>query len=271
MAEGLDTPTCLVFAGHDPSGGAGIQADIETLASMGCHAATLVTCLTVQDTRNVYSVQAACVSSLVEQAGAVLADMPVQAVKIGLIANAEMVRAIHTILAEYPDMPVVLDPVICAGGGRQLQDAATGEAMRNLLFPLTTVLTPNIPEARTHTGMVDTPDACGMALLEYGCEFVLISGGHEQGEYVVNRLFSQDRSTERFLWPRLAHEYHGSGCTLSAAVAGLLARGHEPHSAVREAQQYTWESLAQAYPSGAGQLQPQRFYWAHTMPDGTDR
>ncbi len=265
MLEGFDTPVCLVFAGHDPSGGAGIQADIEALASMNCHAATVVTCLTVQDTRNVYSVQATCASSLAEQAKVILADMPVQAIKIGLVTNVEVVRAIHTILVEYPDMPVVLDPVISAGGGRQMQDMATRDAVRNLLFPLVTILTPNLPEACAYGGMVSAPDACGITLLKYGCEFVLLSGGHEEGEYVVNRLFCNNRCLERFLWPRLPHEYHGSGCTLSASIAGLLACGCGPHSAVRKAQQYTWESLKQAYPTGEGQRQPQRFYWVHAM------
>ncbi len=265
MLERFDIPTCLVFAGHDPSGGAGIQADIEVLVSMGCHAVTLVTCLTVQDTRNVYSVQAVSASCLIEQARVLLADMPIQAVKIGLIPNAEIVEAIHVILMEYPDMLVVLDPVISAGGGGHLQDSAAVDAICSLLFPLTTVLTPNIPEALAYAGMGDTPDACAAALLEYGCEFVLLSGGHGEGEYVVNTLFYNNHCAERFQWPRLPHEYHGSGCTLSSAIAGLLANGHEPYSAVRNAQQYTWETLRRAYLTGEGQMQPRRFYWTHAM------
>lgn len=261
MNERIDIPTCLVFSGHDPSGGAGVQADIEALAGMGCHAATLITCLTVQDTQNVHSVDAVPAAALIEQARTILADMPVQSVKIGLVPNTEMAEAIHTLLVDYPDMPVVLDPIVSAGGGRQILRQDTADAIQNLLFPLTTVLTPNSKEARSFACNADTLDACGIALLETGCDYVLLTGGHEPGEQVVNKLYGNNRCLERFQWARLPHEYHGSGCTLASSIAGLLAHGHEPHSAVREAQQYTWETLKHAYVTGKGQLQPHRFFW----------
>lgn len=263
MTNSINRPTCLVFAGHDPGGGAGLQADIETLASMGCHAATLVTCLTVQDTSNVYSVDAVPASTLIEQARTLMADMSVQAIKIGLIPDEEIAEAIHTILVEYPDIPVVLDPILQAGGGHDLLDNQTSDVLRSLLFPLTTVLTPNGPEARHFANNADTLDACGIALLDSGCEFVLLSGGHEESDQVVNKLYGNNRCLEKFSWPRLPHEYHGSGCTLASGIAGLLAHGHEPHSAVREAQQYTWEALKHAYQTGKGQLHPNRFYWTN--------
>ena len=264
MPEGFNIPTCLVFSGHDPSGGAGVQADIEVLASMGCHAATVLTCLTVQDSHDVYAVQPMPASFLAEQARTILADMPVQAVKIGLVADAESAKAIHAVLTEHPDMPVVLDPIVRAGGGELLQATPARDAIRRLLFPLTSVLTPNSPEAHAFTESDEPPDICAAALLEHGCEFVLLSGGHGSGEFVINTLFCRNRVPEQFQWPRLPHEYHGSGCTLSAAIAGLLAHGHDVDSAVRRAQDYTWKALRQAYPTGRGQLQPQHFFWTDT-------
>lgn len=257
-------PTCLVFAGHDPSGGAGVQADIEALASVSCHAVTVLTGLTVQDTSNVYAVTPAEVTALIEQARAVLADIPIQAIKIGMVPSAEVAEAIHTLLRDYFDVPVILDPVVRAGGGGQLQDEETQAALRTLLFPLTTVLTPNSPEARQFAAGADTLDACGMALLETGCEYVLITGGHESGDQVCNRLYGNNRCLETFNWPRLSGEYHGSGCTLSSSIAGLLAHGKEPLTAVRHAQQFTWDSLNHATRIGQGQLKPNRFYWAES-------
>ncbi len=254
-------PVCLVFAGHDPSGGAGLQADIEALASNGCHAATLVTCLTSQDTNNVYSIHSTPASQLIEQARTLLADISISAIKIGLVPSIEIAEAIHVLLQEFTHVPIVIDPVLRAGGGGSVQEDDTQDAMQSLLFPLATVLTPNGPEARRLAPNADTLDACGIALLDQGCEYVLISGGHEQGDQVTNKLYGNNRCLEQFHWPRLDGEFHGSGCTLASSIAGLLAHGHEPHSAAREAQQYTWDSLKHAYPIGKGQLQPHRFYW----------
>lgn len=254
-------PVCLVFAGHDPSGGAGIQADIEALASNGCHAMTLVTCLTSQDTQNLYSIQSTPASHLIEQARTLLADVSIDVIKIGLVPNVEIAEAIHVLVQEYPGIPVVLDPVLRAGGGTAVQNNETSEAMKNLLLPLTTILTPNGPEARALASNADTLDACGIALLDEGCEYVLITGGHENTDGVTNKLYGNHRCLEQFHWTRLANRYHGSGCTLASSIAGLLAHGHEPHSAVREAQQYTWDTLKHAYQTGQGQLQPHRFYW----------
>jgi hydroxymethylpyrimidine/phosphomethylpyrimidine kinase len=255
-------PVVLTLAGHDPSGGAGIQADIEAIASMGCHAASVITCLTVQDTINVMRLEPIDAPLVIEQARAVLEDLPVAAIKIGLLATLENVEAIASLLADYPALPVVLDPVLRAGGGSRLSDDELERAICRLLLPMVTVLTPNSEEARKLCPEADTLDGCGYELLDYGCDLVLITGTHEGTLNVENRLYGNHRHLETFHWQRLAHSYHGSGCTLAAAIAALLAQGLEPFTAISEAQEYTWESLRQGVRLGMGQHHPNRFFWA---------
>ncbi|MEJ2434641.1 MAG: hydroxymethylpyrimidine/phosphomethylpyrimidine kinase [Pseudolabrys sp.] len=252
----------MVFSGLDPTGGAGLQADIEAIASMGCHTAPLVTALTVQDSCNVSQVSPIEGLFLVEQARAVLEDMPVHAFKIGMLGSVEVIEAIHGILIDYPDIPVVLDPVLSAGGGESLADPEIIEAMRALLLPETTVLTPNSHEARALAPGADTLDACAQELMSQGCEFVLITGTHENTDEVENHLYANLRRLETFIWERLAQSYHGSGCTLAGAIAGLLAQGLEPMTAIYEAQEYTWETLQQGFRLGMCQSIPNRLFWA---------
>lgn len=261
-------PVVMAFAGNDPTGGAGLQADIETVASMGCQAAPVVTALTVQDTRNVIHFEAVASPLVIEQARAVLEDMPVAAIKIGMLGSVANVEAVHTILTDYPAIPVVLDPILAAGGGAELADSGLREAIIHLLLPLTTVLTPNSVEARRLAPEADTLDACAQALLSEGCEFVLITGTHENSPSVHNTLYGNMRRLETFTWRRLPHSYHGSGCTLASAVAGLLAQGLEPITAIHEAQEYTWQALKAGYRVGMGQFHPNRLFWTRTGGEG---
>jgi len=255
-------PVVMIFAGLDPSGGAGVQADIEALASHGCHAAPVITALTVQDTHNVLRWTPVDPMLLIEQARAVLEDMPVAAFKLGMLGSVATVEAVHTLLRDYPEAPVILDPILAAGGGAELAEDDLREALRTLLLPLTTVATPNTHEARALAPEADTLDACAMALLDQGCEFVLLTGTHDPSPDVTNTLYGNRRQLERFRWPRLPGSYHGSGCTLAASIAGLLAQGREPFTAIHEAQEYTWESLKHAYRVGMGQAIPNRLFWA---------
>lgn len=255
-------PVVMSFAGLDPGGGAGIQADIEAIASMGCHAAPVITALTVQDTRHLQRYVATDSLLLVEQARAVLEDVAVDAIKIGMVAGAAIVEVLHSLLVDYPDVPVVLDPVLAAGGGGTLADEETIEALRALLLAQTTVLTPNSLEARALAPEADTLDACAQQLQDLGCEYVLITGAHEPTAEVENVLYGNHRRLETFRWPRLPESYHGSGCTLAAAIAGLLAQGREPLTAIHEAQEYAWEALHHGFRIGQGQLIPNRLFWA---------
>jgi len=255
-------PVVMVFSGNDPSGGAGIQADIEALMSHGCHTAPVVTTLTIQDTQDVIGFTPLDGELIMEQARTVLEDMPVSAFKLGLLTSADAVQAVHTILRDYPDIPVIMDPVLSSGSGSTLADDDVVDSMTELLLPQATVLTPNSREARLLAPEADTLDACAMALLAHGVEFVLITGTHENTPAVNNTLYANNRILESFTWERLEGSFHGSGCTLAASIAGLLAQGLEPFSAIHEAQEYTWQSLSEAYRIGMGQLIPNRLFWA---------
>lgn len=260
-------PVVLACSGSDPSGGAGIQADIEALASHGCHTAPVITAITVQDTRDVQSMAPLDGILVAEQARAVLEDMPVAAIKIGLLGSADIVENLHAVLVDYPDIPVVLDPVMATGAGTGLADDEILEAMDSLLLPFTTVLTPNSMEARILAPEADNLDACAMAILEREVEFLLITGTHENTEHVVNKLYSNHRLLESFTWERLPGSYHGSGCTLASSIAGLLAQGLEPFTAIHEAQEYTWEALNHGYRVGMGQVIPNRLFWTRGDED----
>ncbi len=263
MTDIPSIPIVMVFSGTDPTGGSGMQADIETLASMGCHAAPVVTAVTVQDTEQLIQFQAMDATLVIEQARAVLEDIPISAFKIGMIGSAENAEAIHSILLDYPGVPVVLDPLITAGGGGELADDELIDAMVNLLFPLATVLTPNSEEARAFAPEADTLDACAQELLELGSEYILITGGHENTPHVVNNLYSESRLLESYTWDRLPGAFHGTGCTLAAAITGLLAQGLPITTAILEAQEFTWETLNDRYRIGMGQHIPNRLFWAH--------
>lgn len=255
-------PVVLCFSGLDSTGGAGLQADIEAVASMGCHAAPVATALTVQDTTRVIDFTPVAMAQLVAQARAVLEDMPVAVIKIGMLGDRQVAEAIHSILVDYPDIPVVLDPVLTGGDGSPLAREGLLDALHSLLLPEVTVLTPNSLEARALAPEADDLEACGQELLEAGCDFVLLTGTHEDARHVENRLFGNHRLLETFTWERLPNQYHGSGCTLAAAIAGLLAQGLEPFTAIHEAQEYTWEALSHGYRVGMGQWLPNRLFWA---------
>ena len=256
------TPIVMTFSGHDPGGGAGIQADIESLTSLGCRAAPVITALTIQDSCDVLESTPLKADQVTAQARTVLADLPIAAFKIGMLGSAENVEAIHSILQDYPQLPLVLDPVLASGSGSALGSAGLLEAMRTLLLPCTTVLTPNSLEARALAEHTGTLDDCARALLERGTDYVLITGSHEKTAHVINSLYHEQKLLESFTWERLPHSYHGSGCTLAASIAGLLAHGLDPFQAVHEAQEFTWNALRQGTRPGKGQYLPDRLFWA---------
>ena len=262
-----NTPIVLCFSGLDPSGGAGIQADIETLASLGCHCAPVVTALTAQDSQNVKDVEAVYANFLVEQARAVFEDYSISAIKIGMLGSVEAVEAIHTLLMDYPDIPVVLDPVLAAGGGGTLSSSTVADAIINLLVPLCTIITPNSHEARALSKEADSLEACAHCLMEQGAKHVLITGTHENTQKVIHKLWGHGQAIGNFECERLPNEYHGSGCTLASAIAAYLAHGTDISTAVRSAQTFTLESLKYAQRLGMGQLIPRRLFWTESTND----
>ena len=260
-------PIVLVFAASDPSGGAGIQADIMTLSSMGCHPMSVVTAITVQDTLGVEAVLPIDADWVEDQARAVLEDMPVAAFKIGLVGSVENVSIIAEIVSDYPDVPLVFDPVLASGRGDELANDEVLQAIREMLLPQTTVLTPNSMEARRLSEEDDddeSPDlaSCAQRLIAEGCEYVLVTGTHENTPKVINTLYGENGQIRSDRWERLPGSYHGSGCTLASAIAANLANGLEIDDAVRDAQEYTWQALANGFRPGMGQHLPDRFFWA---------
>jgi hydroxymethylpyrimidine/phosphomethylpyrimidine kinase len=259
-------PVVLTFAASDPSGGAGLQADILTLASMGCHPLSVVTAITVQDTLGVEGVQALDAEWVADQARCLLEDIPVDAFKIGVLGSVEIIAAIAEIVSDYPDVPLVFDPVLASGRGDAFATDEMTDAIRELLLPHTTILTPNSMEAR-RLADVDVDDdtalaLCAERLIEMGAEYVLITGTHEATPDVVNTLYAKSGVVRSDTWARLPGSFHGSGCTLASAIAAMLANGLDLADAVREAQDYTWQTLRKAYRPGMGQYLPDRLFWA---------
>ena len=261
-------PIVLTFAATDPSCGAGMQADILTIASMGCHPLAVVTGITVQDSSGVDDIQAVDSDWVVDQARTVLEDMPVAAFKIGLLGSLENIAAIAEVISDYPDIPLVFDPVLASGRGDELANEDMLDAMRELLLPQTTILTPNSMEARRliidEDNDSDDPnlEQCAKRILELCCEYVLITGTHENTPKVINTLYGERGIVRADTWPRLPGIYHGSGCTLASAIAALLANGLSMEDAVHEAQEYTWEALKYGFRPGMGQHIPDRLFWA---------
>lgn len=258
MTDPTRMPVVLCLSGHDPTGGAGVQADIEAIRAQGVHPATIVTALTVQDSRNAYAVDATDSRAIIEQAELVLEDMPVATIKLGLLGNAENAEAIALLLARHATIPVVLDPVLRAGGGATLADPALADAILRALLPRATVLTPNLHEARQLAAPARERETCARALLARGARQVLITGGDEpEGDEILNTLHDTT-GTQSWRWPRLPHRYHGSGCTLAASLAARLALGEALPQAAEAAQRYTWQALRDGYRIGRGQHFPRR-------------
>ena len=247
-------PTVLVFAGVDPSGGAGVAADIVAIAAQGAHALPVVTALTVQDNDRVFGVQPVAPEWLRRQALALSDKMAIHAVKIGIPGSAANAAVIAQLIGQlrlaHPSLPVVLDPVLASGHGDVLSRDDAVLALAPLL-PVTSVIVPNGPEALALGG--------ASRLLAQGCAHVLVTGGHGEGATGVNRWSGADGGEREWRWPRLPGEFHGSGCTLASAIAARLALGQALPEALDLAQAYCHAALSDAYAIAPGQLIPQRF------------
>jgi hydroxymethylpyrimidine/phosphomethylpyrimidine kinase len=255
-------PVVLVFGGADPTGGAGIVADCLTLASFGCHPTVVITAVTAQDTTDVKQFSCVDTALVIAQARAVLEDMPVAVFKTGMLGNRRILSAVAAIVHDYPDIPLVVDPVQLSGAGHTLAEESLDDALRTLLLPRATLITPNSMEARKLAPGADTLDACAHELMEIGCDYVLITGTHEPTSEVRNRLYGHSRVLETFTTERIPREFHGSGCTLASACAAALAHGLDMRAAVAEALRYTCNTLKTGHRFGMGQHLPNRPYWS---------
>ena len=247
-------PIALTIAGSDPSGGAGIQADLKTFHQFGVYGEAVVTLLTVQNSTEVSRVEVMAGELVRAQIEAVLRDMPPAAAKTGALGSAEVVEAVAGALRGY-DFPLVVDPVTISKHGRALLDERAVEAVRRLLLPRATLFTPNIPEAETFSGMairsLDDARRAACRLHEMGARAVLIKGGHLEGDAID--LLSDGASMREFPAPRIATRHtHGVGCTYSAAITASLGRGMALADAVARAKRYIHEAIRTAPGLGAG-------------------
>jgi hydroxymethylpyrimidine/phosphomethylpyrimidine kinase len=245
-------PLVLTFAASDPTGGAGLQADVLTIAALGCHPLSVVTGLTVQDTSGVEHLEAVSADLVTRQAMRVLAESEVRAFKVGVLGSADNVRAVAAISAAHANVPLVLDPVLASGRGDPLAGDETRAALVEALVPRATIVTPNTLETERLGGR--------QRLLDLGCRYVLVTGTHDETPEVINKLYDAKGLVREDRWQRLPGSYHGSGCTLASAIAVALAKGRKVPDAVREAQEFTWRSLAARLRTGKGQALPNRFF-----------
>ncbi|MFZ6708663.1 bifunctional hydroxymethylpyrimidine kinase/phosphomethylpyrimidine kinase [Undibacterium sp. TC9W] len=256
-------PCVLVFAGHDPSGGAGIQADIEAIAAQGAHALPVITALTVQDNDHAYAVHAVDVQIILQQAMTLVAKMPVKVVKLGIVAHKKNATAIASFIQKMklqePDLQVIVDTVLGSGHGDSLSLDNPVGAIEPLL-KVATLITPNLPELKRLSPHCMDMQAQVENLMQTCEADVLLKGGHATEAQVKNIWFQhgQWQTAQEWLWPRLPGEFHGSGCTLASAIAGQLAIGASLPVALLQAQSYTQQSLQHAYAIAAGQLIPAR-------------
>ena len=246
-------PLVLTFAASDPTGGAGLQADVLTLAALDCHPLSVLTGVTVQDTSGVEHLEALAAPLVKRQAERVLAESKVSAFKCGVLASAQNVRVVADIVQQHARVPLVLDPVLASGRGDTLADDSVLKAL-DVLIARATVATPNTLEAKRLGGV--------QRMLELGCRYVLLTGTHDETPEVANKLYSREGLVREDKWRRLPGSYHGSGCTLASALAAGLAKGRAVPEAAREAQEFTWRSLVAGLRTGTGQLVPGRFHGA---------
>ena len=247
----MTTPIALTIAGSDSSGGAGIQADLKTFAALGVYGASVITALTAQNTRGVSGIHAVPAGFVTAQIDAVFTDLQVDAVKIGMAAELATIDAISAGLTRWSPKHVVLDPVMVATSGDRLLATEAVDALRTKLMPRASLVTPNLPEAaalldEAVASSESVIESQGKRLLALGCRAVLIKGGHGEGAESIDYLVSSG-GTIALAAPRVATKNtHGTGCSLSSAIAAGLAKGEDMESAVRNAKLWISAAIAAA-------------------------
>ncbi|WP_028213164.1 hydroxymethylpyrimidine/phosphomethylpyrimidine kinase [Paraburkholderia mimosarum] len=266
-------PIVLTFGLSDPTGGGGLQADLLTLASMGCHGVTVLTGYTVRDSAGCDEVTGLDPETVATQARMLLEDMPIAAFKVGAAARAEVVSAIAEVVADYDDVPLILAPDFTLDDEHVLAADELRETMADLLVPQTTLLVADasvLIALAQPDGDADAPtvDAAIAHLLATGCEYILAmeAGTHR----VVNTLYCEDGQLRQDLWDRATQPMMGLTDTLGAAIAALLANGQEVPEAVREAQEYVYQAVQSAFRPGMGAWLPDRFFWARSNDTDAD-
>ncbi len=250
------TPVVMSITDHDPSGGGGISAAIETLSSLGCHCTPVITKLSARDTAGQKDAFSTDTSLLIEQMRAVLEDIPVNLIAIGDVGTISNTEAIHTVLNDYPDIPTVLNPPPPNGEA----DIGLDRAIRNLLLPQALIAVFNKREALSLAASADTLSACAQELMEDGCNNLLITNTNSTGNKISNHWFSPN-TQKKYEFERLPQKFHGGGCTLAAALSAYLSHQLSLTESIKQAQQFTFQALKKARRVGMGELIPDRLHW----------
>ena len=264
----MKLPVVMSIGGLDPSGASGLLADACAAASMGAHATAVVTTLCVQDTVSAKAWTVIDAADVVSQARAILEDLPVAAIKLGTLGSPVNVEAVHSLLRDYPRLPVVLHAGAAIHHPSPVDENLL-DCIVSLLCPHVTVLVANTVDARRLCPEADSGGASAQQLMSYGCQYVLLSGTEEPTETIINHWYGHHDHIDSVQWARLEGEFAGSGCTLSASTAALLAHGVEPFTAAAEAQHYTYEALRNGRRPGRGLTLPHHLFWAHEDEDPT--
>jgi len=253
-------PIILSISSFDPTGSAGLQADIETAASLGVHATNVVSSVIIRDTQTVKDIHSLPVLTVIEQCRALLEDCQVKVIKIGFLGSIEHIQAIHSLLVDYQDIPIVLDPVVFLCTDGHVDEAAYSHALQALLIPYSTVVTPCTREAFLFTGEQNQAIAAEL-LLEKGCGSVLITDSHSRNDLVVCGFYQAHRQPRFYHAKRVPASLHGLGSTLATAIACGIAHGVDIPNAIKQAHQFAACAAANAFRIGMGRAIPGRFHW----------
>lgn len=268
-------PVVLSLSALDPSGCGGLQADIETAASLGCHCAPVATALCTTGSAATAEVIPVDTTLIIEQTRSVLEDMSVKAIKVGFAGSVANVEAIHSILRDYPHIPLIMHPAFCLWDDDSAEQADLPTALSALLLPLTSVLVASLDEAHILVKESDTVDATAQGISNTGCQHLLLNELSPKNQKFQATLYDPKGAISTYQWDQAPPTCHGSSSTLASAIAALQAHDCPPQAAVEQAQNYAWQALASARQLGFGKPTPHRFFWADknidvpgSMPSG---
>ena len=256
----ISPPLVMTFSALDSTGGAGLTADVLTIFALHCHPLSIATGLTIQNTATLKDFQILPADFIKRSAHLILEESKVAAFKIGVVGSVENAKVIAEIVDDFPDIPVIFDPILQATSGGKLATEDFVSAARQYLIPRATIITPNVLELKALCPELEkpTPPQCADFLFAQGAREILVTGTNNETPTIENMWFSKN-SKQSFLFARLAGEFHGSGCTLSSAIAAFLACGENLNSAIPNALEWTHQTLENAFLSGKAQKTPQRF------------
>src|SRR5690606_6380008 len=241
-------PSVLTIAGFDGSGGAGIQADIKTISALGCYATSVLTALPVQNTQGVKNIFPIPIEAVAAQLDAIMEDIVPDTIKIGMVHTPQLVDTIAAVLERHPDIPVVFDPVMVATSGHHLIEEQTIDTIIEKLLPLSAVITPNMDEAaiiaKIKVETVKDMELAGRSIKQLGCKNILLKGGHQKTAVITSLLLDEENNYHAFQFSKIeTNNTHGSGCTLSSAIASYIAQGQDLFEAVVLGQQYVFNAI----------------------------